>query len=81
VGIVRKPAAVGDHEIDDEIARLRSHAFPNQDAPLMEAMQEMLGIDELQRRRPVLLNIDAGPVRIKRILDGLLAREDSAGKG
>jgi phenylpropionate dioxygenase-like ring-hydroxylating dioxygenase large terminal subunit len=75
VGIVRRATAEGDAEIDAEITRLRAHAFQNQDAPLMEAMQDMLGVDELQRRRPVLLNIDGATVRMKRILDELLARE------
>lgn len=75
MGIVRKAVAEADPEIDAEITRLRSHAFQNQDAPMMEAMQQMLGVEELLRRRRVLLNIDAGPMRMKRILDELLARE------
>jgi len=42
---------------------------------MMEAMQEMLGIEELLTRQPVLMSVDAGPVRMKRVLDELLARE------
>ena len=42
---------------------------------MMEAMQEMLGIDELLSRKPVLLSVDSGPIRMKRALDELLARE------
>lgn len=75
VGMVRKPAKAEDAEIEAEFARLRSHAFQNQDAPMMKAMQEMLGIDELLARKPVLMSVDAGPVRMKRVLDELLARE------
>jgi phenylpropionate dioxygenase-like ring-hydroxylating dioxygenase large terminal subunit len=75
VGIVRKQAREGDAEIEAEIARLRSHAFQNQDAPMLEAMQEMLGVEELLTRRPVLFSVDQGPVRMKRVLDELLARE------
>jgi vanillate O-demethylase monooxygenase subunit len=75
VGIVRKPAKAEDAAIEAEISRLRSHAFQNQDAPMMEAMQEMLGIEELLTRQPVLMSVDAGPVRMKRVLDELLARE------
>ena len=75
VGIVRHAAQEADQEVDAKIARLRNHAFQNQDAPMMEAMQEMIGVDELLRRRPVLLNIDAGPARMKRVLDDLLACE------
>lgn len=75
VGIVRKPARAEDAEIEAEISRLRSHAFQNQDAPMMEAMQEMLGIGELLTRQPVLMSVDSGPVRMKRVLDELRARE------
>jgi vanillate O-demethylase monooxygenase subunit len=75
VGIVRKPVAEAEQEFQAEIAQLRLHAFQNQDEPLMEAMQDMLGVDELLRRQPVLFNVDAGPVRMKRVLDDLVAKE------
>jgi len=75
VGIVRKPAKAEDAAIEAEISRLRSHAFQNQDAPMMEAMQEMLGIEELLSRQPVLMSVDSGPVRMKRVLAELRARE------
>ena len=42
---------------------------------MMMAMQEMLGVEELLRRKPVLFNVDAGPMRMKRILDELLEAE------
>lgn len=77
VGIVRKPVAEAEQEFQAEIAKLRLHAFQKQDEPLMEAMQEMLGVDELLRRRPVLFNVDAGPVRMKRVLDDLSANESA----
>lgn len=78
VGLVRKPAREEDSDFEAEITRLRTHAFQKQDAPMMEAMQDMLGVEELLRRAPVLLNIDQGPVRMKRVLDDLLAREAAA---
>jgi vanillate O-demethylase monooxygenase subunit len=78
VGIARKPATEADAEFQAEIARLRMHAFRQQDEPLLQAMQEMLGIDGLRQRQPVLLSIDGGPVRMKRVLDDLLAREAAA---
>lgn len=81
VGIVRKPVAEGDQEFEAEIAKLRLHAFQGQDEPMMEAMQEMLGVDELLRRQPVLFSVDTGPVRMKRVLEQLLAKETPADGG
>jgi vanillate O-demethylase monooxygenase subunit len=75
VGIVKKPSSEEDAELQAEIKRLRLHAFKGQDEPMMVAMQEMLGVQELLTRKPVLLSIDAGPVRIERVLQGLLAKE------
>ena len=75
VGIVRKPVEEADEEFQAEIKQLRLHAFKNQDEPMMMAMQEMLGVEELLSRKPVLFNVDAGPMRMKRILDEHLAAE------
>lgn len=38
-------------------------------------MQEMLGIEALLVRQPILFGVDAGPVRMKRVMDELRARE------
>jgi vanillate O-demethylase monooxygenase subunit len=46
---------------------------------MMEAMQDMLGIEELLKRKPVLFNVDIGPVRMKRVLEELL-KNDATGK-
>ncbi|MES2360649.1 MAG: aromatic ring-hydroxylating dioxygenase subunit alpha [Pseudomonadota bacterium] len=75
VGAVRAPVSEGEQQFQQEITQLRMHAFKNQDEPMMEAMQEMLGVEQLITRKPVLMSVDAGPVRMKRILDELLAKE------
>ena len=75
VGIVRKPVGEADQEFEAEIAKLRRFAFQEQDEPMMEAMQDMLGIEELLKRKPVLFNVDIGPVRMKRVLEELLKNE------
>jgi hypothetical protein len=64
-----------------EIAKLRLHAFQGQDEPMMEAIQEMLGVNELLKRQPVLFNVDTGPVRMMRVLEQLLAKETPADGG
>lgn len=57
-----------------KIAELRLFAFAEQDGPVVEAQQRR--IDESETvLKPVLLTIDAGTVRCKRILDGLLSQD------
>lgn len=66
---VRTSAADND-SINATIGERRRYAFEHQDAPLIEAQQ--LAIDQATTElNPVLLSIDAGPVRCKRILKRL----------
>jgi vanillate O-demethylase monooxygenase subunit len=61
-------------EIRAHILKMRTFAFAEQDAPVIEAQQRR--IDQAGGAlRPVLLAIDAGPVQYRRILDRLV-RED-----
>lgn len=69
----------GDEEnarIQEHLSTLRRFAFVEQDAPIIETQQRTLDRcgDAL---RPVMLSIDAGPVRYRRIIERLL-RADSA---
>lgn len=75
VGMVRKPIREEDREFEEKIKELRLYAFKQQDEPLMEAMQDMLGLEACLARSPVLFNVDAGPVRIKRVLTELLEKD------
>jgi phenylpropionate dioxygenase-like ring-hydroxylating dioxygenase large terminal subunit len=75
VGGIRRVEADEDPALRQRIAELRLHAFKQQDEPMMLAMQEMLGLDELLRRPPVLLGVDGGPVRMQRVMAELRARE------
>ena len=52
---------------------LRRVAFEEQDEPMIEAQQRFM--DRFPAARPVLLEIDAAPVRCNRILDNLIAEE------
>jgi vanillate O-demethylase monooxygenase subunit len=61
-------------QIKDKISTTRRFAFEEQDAPVIEAQQEMIdaaatAID------PVILAIDVGPVRYKQILQKLIEAE------
>ena len=56
-----------DLELQEKIARMRRFAFEEQDAPVIEAQQRYL--DRANRvLEPVLLEIDVGPARYRRIL-------------
>ncbi len=63
----------GDEALKAQIAEMRRHAFKEQDDPMLKAQQE--NIRRHPGVRPVLLEIDAGPVRCQRILDSLMAAE------
>ena len=62
--------------IRDKIYEMRTFAFAEQDVPVIEAQQVCM--DQAgETLKPVLLTIDAGPVRYRRVLDRLLS-EDGA---
>lgn len=65
--------AEGDEVFKARIAELRRFAFKEQDDPMLKAQQE--NFRRYPDRQPVLLEIDAGPVRCQRILDRLLIAE------
>ncbi len=66
----------GDEAFKLRIAELRRFAFQEQDDPMLKAQQE--NIRRHPEVKPMLLEIDAGPVRCQRILDNLIAAEQKA---
>ncbi len=63
----------GDAALKAHIAELRRHAFKDQDDPMLKAQQENIRMHP--DVKPVLLEIDAGPVRCQRMLDAMIAAE------
>jgi vanillate O-demethylase monooxygenase subunit len=62
--------------IRDKIYEMRTFAFGEQDVPVIEAQQACM--DQAGATlNPVLLTIDAGPVRYRRVLDRLLSEDGS----
>lgn len=63
-------------ELMAHLAETRRFAFEHQDEPMVLAQQKALlkagGLDVLE---PVLLSVDAGPVRARRVLDQLMKKE------
>ena len=63
----------GDEALKLRIAELRRFAFQQRDDPMLKAQQE--NMRKHPDVKPILLEIDAGPVRCQRILDKLIAAE------
>jgi phenylpropionate dioxygenase-like ring-hydroxylating dioxygenase large terminal subunit len=74
----RPPGSVSDAATDAELARLRRIAFAEQDKPIVDAQQRVVGDQDLWAMNPVLLAIDAGPVRMRRTLERLIKQEQVA---
>ena len=71
---VQTEGAEKNEQIRKKIGELRSFAFGEQDAPIIEAQQRRM--DQAQEPlTPTLLAIDAGPVRYRRILDRMLSED------
>lgn len=66
----------GDEAFKARIAELRRFAFKEQDDPMLKAQQE--NIRKHPGVKPVLLEIDLGPVRCQRLLDAMIAAENAA---
>ncbi|HEY2136164.1 MAG TPA: aromatic ring-hydroxylating dioxygenase subunit alpha [Xanthobacteraceae bacterium] len=63
-----------NRQIQDKISTTRRFAFEEQDAPVIEAQQQIIDGATLSVD-PVILAIDVGPVRYKRILQKMIAAE------
>ncbi len=71
--------AVDDAEMSEQIRKGFSAAFEFEDKPILKAQQESMGDAEFWSLSPVLLQGDAGAVRVRRHLDKLIAQEQQAG--
>jgi vanillate O-demethylase monooxygenase subunit len=60
-----------NRQIQDKISTMRRFAFEEQDAPVIEAQQEIIDAATTPVD-PVILAIDVGPVRYKRILQKMI---------
>ncbi len=63
-------------QIQEKISTTRRFAFEEQDAPVIEAQQEIIDAAETALD-PIILAIDAGPVRYKKVLQRLIDAEQS----
>lgn len=73
------PPDVAD-DVQRKLGELRRFAFEEQDEPMIHMQQRaLLRTGGLDSRKPVLLSIDVGPVRCRRVLESRIASEKSSG--
>jgi vanillate O-demethylase monooxygenase subunit len=65
-------------EVDKDTIDGLMYAFGQQDKPLLEAQQQMLGpTSDLMSGNPILLETDAAPLAARRLLDQLIRQEQA----
>lgn len=62
-------------ETDEKFRTLRRYAFEMQDRPMIDAQQAEIGDTDFWDMKPVLLSVDAGPVRMRRAIQRMLKDE------
>jgi hypothetical protein len=67
-------------QIQDRISTARRFAFEQEDAPVIEAQQQIID-DADASPDPIILAIDVGPARYKQVLQKLIRAEQSQRKG
>jgi phenylpropionate dioxygenase-like ring-hydroxylating dioxygenase large terminal subunit len=65
-----------NRDLQKKIAEMRRFAFAEQDAPVIEAQQRMIECAKAPLD-PVILAVDVGPVRYKRIINKMLQAEQA----
>jgi len=74
------PKAMGEQAreiVEQQVAGIEV-PFRTEDLPMLKDQQRMMGDAEFWDLKPVLLAGDAGAVRARRVLDGLIAREQES---
>lgn len=71
--------AVDSEEIESHIRTLLQRAFANEDKPMIEAQAMMLEGADLMTLKPVLLPTDNAAVRVRRVMERLIADEQMPG--
>jgi vanillate O-demethylase monooxygenase subunit len=64
-----------DEKVDERIRWWQKAGLTDQDGTMIEAVQRVMGTDDLDSLSPVLLSIDIAAVRVRRVLGQLIAKE------
>lgn len=70
---------VGRADTDQQMRETIDHIFTNEDEVMIAACQHRMGTSDLFSLKPVLLPGDAPAVRVRRVLQDLIAKETSEG--
>ncbi len=73
-GIVRVPA-LDEESVQQKVADIRKHVFEDQDRVVLEKQQKLQD-ENPGLGRPVLLGIDGASVRMRRVIDQIIAAEN-----
>jgi len=68
---------IDSSEVNESIRKLREEIFSTEDEPVIRAQQERIGHMDFWSLKPLLLKTDEGPVRVRRMLDKLIAEEQA----
>ncbi|KQX19441.1 aromatic ring-hydroxylating dioxygenase subunit alpha [Sphingomonas sp. Root720] len=71
--------SIESQDVDAHVRQTTRHAFIEEDKPMIEAQQEMMGTPDLMSLDPLLLKTDAAAVRVRRLLAKKIADERSRG--
>lgn len=64
-----------DAELNESVARTREIVFRTEDGPILEAVQQRMGNADFWSMKPLLLGVDEGAVRVRRILKQMIEAE------
>jgi vanillate O-demethylase monooxygenase subunit len=67
--------AIGDDVVDAHVRATVLHAFYEEDKPMIEAQQKVMGTPDLMSLDPLLLKTDTAAVRVRRSLTNLISNE------
>lgn len=67
-----------DAAVDEHVRDVALRAFVEEDKPMLEAQQKMIGEEEIMSLKPMLLRTDNAAMRVRRILGKMIAEEEKA---
>jgi vanillate O-demethylase monooxygenase subunit len=71
--------AVDDADLNRTFAEARDRIFSTEDKPMIAAQQDRMGDADFWDLKPLFLRIDEAPVRVRRRLESMIAKERSEG--
>ena len=64
-------------DLDEVLRRSQGTTVAKEDSPMLEAQQQTVGDLDISDYKPILLNVDAGVVRVRRVVNRLMKAEET----